>query len=161
METCAQLTSRRRLRHRRRGSPRRRETSSDPTSAQGRAPQVIARWTRGALGDLRRFTDHIARENPLAAAEVLSVVQNKVARLQPPPLLGRMGAFEGARELAMRRPYIVTYRVHADEMKVLQVWRAAHARPPGPGTKEFQQDKLNSWPRPPVSLGATRWDHAP
>jgi toxin ParE1/3/4 len=93
---------------------------------------VIVRWTRRALGDLRRVTDHIAGDNPLAAAEFLSAVQDKVARLQRFPLLGRTGAYQDTRELVVHRHCIVTYRVRADEVQVLQVWHMARDRPRGP-----------------------------
>ena len=103
-------------------------------SAQDRAPPVIVRWTRRALGDLQRIVEHIAGDNMPAAAEFLTAVQDKVTRLQQFPLLGRTGAFEDTRELVVHRNYIVTYRVHVDEVQVLQVWHVARNRPRGPRT---------------------------
>lgn len=90
---------------------------------------MIVRWTRRALGDLQRITEHIAGDNPLAAAEFAAAVQAGVARLQRFPLLGRIGAFQDTRELIVHRNYIVTYRVRGAEVQVLQLWHVARNRP--------------------------------
>lgn len=94
---------------------------------------MIVRWTRRALGDLQRVLDHIADDNPPAAAQFLATVQVKVGRLQQFPLLGRTGAIDDTRELVVHRNYLVTYRVRGDEVQVLQVWHVARDRRRGPG----------------------------
>lgn len=93
---------------------------------------MIVRWTRRALGDLERIAEHIAGDNPLAAVEFAAAVQDRAARLQHFPLLGRIGAFEDTRELIVHRNYILTYRVRGAEVQVLQLWHAARDRPRGP-----------------------------
>jgi toxin ParE1/3/4 len=77
---------------------------------QDGSPPVIVRWTRRALGNLQRITEHIADDNPLAAAEFVATVRGSAARLQRFPLLGRIGAFQDTRELVVHRNYISNYR---------------------------------------------------
>ena len=89
------------------------------------------RWSRRALGDLARIAQHIAADRPLAAAEFVADVRDRVARLEGFPMLGRPGALEDTRELVMHRNYLVTYRVRVDEVQVLQVWHVARDRPRG------------------------------
>jgi addiction module RelE/StbE family toxin len=93
---------------------------------------VIVRWTRRALGDLQRVADHIGDDNPLAAVEFAAAAQDRASRLQRFPLLGRPGAVEDTRELVVHRNDILTYRVRAAEVQVLQLWHVARDRPRGP-----------------------------
>jgi toxin ParE1/3/4 len=87
------------------------------------------RWTRRALGDLERLADRIASDDkPLAARAFATALAEKVARLERFPLLGRTGAYGDTRELIMHRNYLVTYRLSADEVQVLQVWHVARER---------------------------------
>jgi len=52
-------------------------------------------------------------------------VHERVSRLQDFPLLGRSGAFEDTRELVVHKNYLVTYRLRAQDVEVLQVWHVA------------------------------------
>jgi len=92
---------------------------------------VKVRWTRRALADLNRLSDRIAQDKPAVADEFVRAIADKVARLQEFPLLGRKGAFQDTRELVVHKNYLVTYRVRADEVHVLQVWHLARNRPRG------------------------------
>lgn len=89
------------------------------------------RWTRRALADLNRLSDRIAQDKPAVADEFVRAIADKVARLPEFPLLGRKGAFQDTRELVVHKNYLVTYRVRADEVQVLQVWHLARNRPRG------------------------------
>ena len=82
-------------------------------------------WSRRALSDLSRIANHIALDKPLAATEFALAVRDKVSRLRDFPLLGRTGAYQDTRELVVHKNYLVTYRVRADEVQVLQVWHVA------------------------------------
>lgn len=93
---------------------------------------MIVRWTRRALADLQRIADHIAQDNPSAAVELAVAMQQKADRLQRFPLLGRVGALDGVRELIVHRNYILSYRVRGAEVQVLQLWHVARNRPRGP-----------------------------
>lgn len=89
------------------------------------------RWTRRALADLQRIADHIAADNTGAARALVADTRRQVGQLQRFPLLGRIGAYQDTRELVVHRNFLVTYRVRADEVQVLQVWRVARNRPRG------------------------------
>lgn len=92
------------------------------------------RWSRRALSDVDRIARHIAADNPAAANALTTAVRERVARLAAFPLLGRIGALDDTRELVVHRNYLVTYRVRAGEVQVLQVWHVARNRPRG-GTR--------------------------
>ena len=89
------------------------------------------RWTRRALADLNRIATRIADDKPSAASEFALAVSSQVDRLREFPLLGRTGAYQDTRELVVHKNYLVTYRVRADEVQVLQVWHLARNLPPG------------------------------
>ncbi len=89
------------------------------------------RWTRRALGDLQRIAEHITADNPSAARNLAADMRKQIGLLQRFPLLGRTGAYQDTRELVVHRNYVVTYRVRADEVQVLQVWHVARGRPRG------------------------------
>lgn len=87
------------------------------------------RWTRRALADLQRLADHIAAaDKPLAAQAFVGDLLAKVARLQQFPLLGRAGRLADTCELIVHKNYLVTYRLRADEVQLLQVWHVARER---------------------------------
>ena len=83
------------------------------------------RWSRRALADLGRIAARIAADKPSVATEFVSAISEKVERLREVPLMGRAGAYQDTRELVVHRNYLVTYRVRADEVQVLQVWHVA------------------------------------
>lgn len=89
------------------------------------------RWTRRALADLERIAGRIAADKPLAAAEFVEALRQRVANLARHPLMGRVGAYADTRELVVHRNYLVTYRVRGDEVQILQVWHVAQQRPVG------------------------------
>ena len=87
------------------------------------------RWTQRALADLRRLADRIAADDkPLAAHAFVAAIANKVARLEDFPLLGRQGRLGDTRELIVHKNYLVSYRLRADQVQVLQVWHVARER---------------------------------
>ena len=89
------------------------------------------RWTRRALADLNRIATRIADDKPTAAREFALAVSSQVDRLREFPWLGRTGAYQDTRELVVHKNYLVTYRVRADEVQVLQVWHLARNLPRG------------------------------
>jgi plasmid stabilization system protein ParE len=86
------------------------------------------RCSRRALADLDRIAARIA-----AATEFAAELHARVALLQSFPLLGRAGVYDDARELVVHGNYLVTYRVRADEVQVLQLWHVARNLPRGGG----------------------------
>ena len=58
----------------------------------------------------------------------VSSIRAKVGRLERFPLIGRTGVYADTRELVVHKNCIVTYRVRADEIQLLQVWHSAQQR---------------------------------
>ena len=71
---------------------------------------------------LRGIADYISRDNPAAAARVLTSIDAAVKRLADFPFSCRRGARKGSYELVLADlPYIVVYRVvreHVDSLGV-------------------------------------------
>jgi toxin ParE1/3/4 len=82
-------------------------------------------WSRRALADLTRIAVRIAKDKPLAAEGFVIAVREKAASLEQFPLLGRVGVLEDVRELIVHKNYLITYRVRADKIDLLQVWHVA------------------------------------
>ena len=77
------------------------------------------RWTRPASVDLQHLQDHIAQDNPRAAFRVASLMRERTGQLADHPYSGRIGRVHGTRELVVAdTPYVVAYRVKADEGSV-------------------------------------------
>ena len=89
------------------------------------------RWTRRATADLNRIAARIAAADALAAGEFVMTIRARVERLAQFPFLGRPGALDDTRELVVHRNYIPTYRLHGDEVQMLQVWHVARNLPRG------------------------------
>jgi addiction module RelE/StbE family toxin len=88
-------------------------------------------WSRRALAELDRMCVAIARDKPAVAAGFTQSIADKVALLSDFPLLGKMGVYQDTRELVVHKNYLVSYRVRAVEVQVLQVWHTARNRQRG------------------------------
>lgn len=83
-------------------------------------------WTRRASRRLERIGTRIEADNPAAAARVVSAIARAVQRLDRAPGRGRPGRLRGTRELVVvGTPYIVAYRVHANDIEILTVQHGA------------------------------------
>jgi toxin ParE1/3/4 len=88
------------------------------------------RWTRPALGDLEAIGDYVARDKPVAAAQLVEAIFAQVDLLARHPHVGRPGRIPGTRELVVTgSPYIVPYRVRNDEVEILAVFHGARRWP--------------------------------
>jgi toxin ParE1/3/4 len=88
------------------------------------------RWTRWALRRLDEIGAHIEADNPAAAARVVGAIARGVARLGRAPGRGRPGRIRGTRELVVvGTPYIVAYRVHANDIEILTIQHGAQLWP--------------------------------
>jgi addiction module RelE/StbE family toxin len=88
------------------------------------------RWTRPALADLEATGDFIARDNPLAAEQIVARLVASVDALRDHPNLGRSGRLTGTRELVVSgTPYVVPYRVLGDDVQILAVFHGARRWP--------------------------------
>ena len=91
------------------------------------------RWLRMALANLNAEAEYIARDDPAAAARVVTAINRAVQNLRRYPSLGGPGRVIGTRELVVPgTPYIVPYRVRNDAVEVLRVFHGTRRWP-----KEF------------------------
>jgi addiction module RelE/StbE family toxin len=90
------------------------------------------RYTPRARLDLAEIHDYIAQENPQAARRVVLIIRKAAEALPPNPLVGRAGRVPGTRELTVGRfPFMLAYRVDADEVQILSVIHTARMWPEG------------------------------
>ena len=87
-------------------------------------------WTRLAIADMDAAHDHIAEENPSAAAGVLERIKKSVAMLLRHPRLGRAGRVVGTRELVVSgTPFVIPYRIKTGRIEILAVIHSARSWP--------------------------------
>jgi toxin ParE1/3/4 len=87
-------------------------------------------WRRQALADLAALQAYIAQDDAQAARRIAQRIVGAVEGLASLPGIGRPGRVEGTRELVIARtPYIVPYRLKADEAQILRVYHAARRWP--------------------------------
>ena len=84
------------------------------------------RWLTRATNALIEAHDHIAKDNPQAAREFVRYVVAGADQLAQYPQTGRAGRVHGTRELVLvNYPYIIPYRVKAQEVQILHVLHSA------------------------------------
>ena len=87
-------------------------------------------WLPAAAYALDREYDYLAAKNPQAARTVFSRIVALVRRLGDFPHSGRPGQIAGTRELVIPSlPYVVIYRVNADQIEILRVFHTARDWP--------------------------------
>ena len=88
------------------------------------------KWLRTALANLDAEAIFIARDNPAAAARVVTAINRAVQNLHRFPSMGRPGRVVGTRELVVPgTTYIIPYRVRDETVEVLRVFHAARRWP--------------------------------
>ncbi len=86
-------------------------------------------WAPQALADIVRITRYIAHENPVAAIRIAQELLVAGDSLAVFPRRGRPAALPGLRELVAIRPYVIVYRLLAeDSVDILRIWHAAQDR---------------------------------
>ena len=87
-------------------------------------------WTRLALWDLEAIGGFIARDNPTAAAKIVTHIFDQTELLALHPHIGRVGRIKETRELVVKdTPFITAYRVKEDRVEVLAVFHGARRWP--------------------------------
>ncbi|ATQ44074.1 type II toxin-antitoxin system RelE/ParE family toxin [Caulobacter mirabilis] len=81
-------------------------------------------WTIQALQDLKEVRAFIAQERPITAERIGDRLRAAAAKLDQHPNRGRPIA-GGRRELSHIAPYLIRYRVEAEQIVVLEVRHAA------------------------------------
>lgn len=74
--------------------------------------------------------EYIAREDPDSARKIYAHIRKSVVELAKHPEIGRPGRVFGTRELVIEKyPYLVPYRIQANELQILRVFHTSQ-RPP-------------------------------
>jgi len=82
------------------------------------------------LRELEAIGDYIARDNPSASARIVIRIFDRVDALAHHPESGRPGRIPDTRELVVTgTPFVVPYRVRADEIEILSVFHGARRWP--------------------------------
>jgi toxin ParE1/3/4 len=87
-------------------------------------------WIPPALDDLEQLRAYIATDAPAAGEMIAARVVRAVLTLADFPQRGRPGRVRGTRELVVpSTPYVVAYRVEADDVEVLRIVHGARRWP--------------------------------
>jgi len=88
-------------------------------------------WTDLAVQDIDTIYQFIAQQNPEAALRVVDTIYQSVeTNLPTQPHIGRPGRVANTRELVITGlPFIVPYRVHNKQVRVLRVFHGAQQWP--------------------------------
>lgn len=88
------------------------------------------RWTPIAAGQLEFAYEYVARDRPSAAGETIERILSAVEVLDRHPHIGRKGRVPRTRELVVTgTPFLVAYRVKADQIEILAVLHGARRWP--------------------------------
>lgn len=87
-------------------------------------------WTVAAQDDRNAIADHIAAENPRAAASMDQLFSDAAARLGDFPMIGYAGAIQGTREFIPHESYRIVYEVDSDMVWVLALVHTSRRWPP-------------------------------
>lgn len=88
------------------------------------------RWTQRALRRLDDIGAYIEKDDPLAAARVVSRITSAAEALTEQPAMGRVGRIKGTRELVLPDiSYILPYRVAGNGIEILTVLHTAQKWP--------------------------------
>jgi plasmid stabilization system protein ParE len=86
------------------------------------------RITDPAQTDLSEIRLYLEGESPMAAASLGRQLLDACESLAEFPNRHRLGLVPGTREITTVWPYVIVYRVLADEVQILRVWHGAQDR---------------------------------
>lgn len=88
------------------------------------------RWTRRAIRRLDQIGAYIAKDNPDAAAQIVTRIVLAVDNLASYPSMGRPGRIKGTREYAFADiPYVIAYRLQSGVVEIITVIHGAQKWP--------------------------------
>jgi len=88
-------------------------------------------WRPLARDDLRSIVGYIGQDSPANARHFGAGIREQVGSLATHPELGRMGRFDGIRELVVHPNYLVFYRIEAKDQRI-DVLRVRHVAQQAP-----------------------------
>jgi toxin ParE1/3/4 len=91
---------------------------------------VNVRWTPAAVQDRVDIFDHIAADNPHAAARLDQLFSEAAESLSSLPHRGRTGRSAGTHELIPHESYRLVYEIEAETVWVLALVHTARRWPP-------------------------------
>ena len=86
------------------------------------------RFSSEALADLSDIRNYIGDRNPAAASRVAIQLVAACDALEHLPERGRPGLVEGTREITLIWPYVIVYRLQADDVEIVRIWHGAQHR---------------------------------
>jgi toxin ParE1/3/4 len=82
------------------------------------------------MSDLEELAAYVANDSERTAAFVETRVHEAAQLIAQFPHAGRRGRVAGTRErVVLRTPYILTYRLQSDRIRILRVYRGARRWP--------------------------------
>ena len=87
-------------------------------------------WTPEATRDRADIWDHIAADNPRAAARMDQLFSDAAASLSDLPMRGRASKVPGTRELIPHESYRLVYEIAGDTVWLLALVHTARQWPP-------------------------------
>jgi len=88
------------------------------------------KWLKTALVNLDQEAEHIAEDNPMAAAKMVEKIIHTVGLLSSNPSIGRTGRIHGTRELIIDNlSYIIPYRIRGNHVEILRVFHTSRRLP--------------------------------
>ncbi len=87
-------------------------------------------WSPEAVQDRTDIWEHVAQDDPVAAARLDELFSQAAARLSEYPLLGKSGLIEGTRELIPHKSYRLVYELHQDAVWILALVHTSRLWPP-------------------------------
>ena len=83
-----------------------------------------------ARADIRLAVDFVRKEDPRAADNLIVAVQKSLRLIENNPNVGRFDPEDGTREWSIPNwPYLIPYRVKANEIEVLHLWHTRRNKP--------------------------------
>ncbi len=90
-------------------------------------------WSQQARTERKANIDYISIDDPFAALNQLSEIEQQTNLLATQPEMGRIGRAEGTRELVISRTqFIAVYRIRGERIEILRFLHGAQNRPRNP-----------------------------
>jgi addiction module RelE/StbE family toxin len=86
-------------------------------------------WKHPAISDRKGIAKFIAKDNPIAAVEIVDLLINTAAMLDSNPKIGRAGRMKGTREAVVHPHYVLVYEVSGDTVTILRALHTSQAWP--------------------------------